>query len=75
MAGWAYRVWASGTMRALSLSRWVVSMALLRITMPSLCRAVIAACRLWDVNVLVLCSSGVRWMVVMSSWTVDVAIF
>jgi hypothetical protein len=30
---------------------------------------------LWDVNVLVLSSLGVRWMVVMSSWIVDVAIF
>ena len=42
--------------------------------MPSLWRAVIAACRLWDVSVLVLSSWGVRWMVVMSSCTVDVAI-
>lgn len=49
-------------------------MALLRMTMPSLWSAVIAACRLWDVSILVLSSWGVRWMVVMSSWTVVVAI-
>lgn len=51
-----------------------MSTALLRTTIPSLCSAVTAACRLWDVSVLVLSSCGVRWMVVMSSLTVAVAI-
>ena len=54
----AYRALASGTMRELRMSRWVVETALERTQTPSRWSASRAAWRWWDVSFLVESSSG-----------------